>query len=235
MNIFEDYFFFYLQTGLLHRIQSFQENPSKGNANKVNRLRQHLNMILFGRYGFAEGKTHLNALQEYMRRFVNSNQTNIALECRKQMAAHIDYIFSGIDHENYESMIEHYIQLRKDKCLPTLNLDRKLMGLKINVFSDPTDESSENSTKSNNSSRNISTSFNKSSTPTLTSNNDMQNNGRTNSIPSLLDIQINVSKPSTSYQNHETPDTNESFHRNSFPQSSKRRTTMDKWRRIRRI
>lgn len=223
------------QIGLFHRIRKFEQNPSKGNIKMINRLRKQLNMVLFGRYGFAEGKTHLNALQEHMRSIVYSNQPNVSMEMRKQMAEHIDYIFSSIDHENYESIIEHYIELRKEKCLPALNLDRKLMGLKINVFSDPTDNnSSENVSKKNNSLNNPPSSFNRSATPTnanANANANMQhNNSRTNAIPSLFDIQINVSKPSTSYQNQE-PTTSESTHRNNFSQPSKRRIT-DKWRKF---
>lgn len=183
-------------------------------------------MVLFGRYGFAEGKTHLNALQDFMRRVLDSNQLNISIDMRKKMAEHIDYIFSGIDHQNYESIIEHYMRLKKENSLPALVLDRKLMGLKINVFnSNPTDNNQDSSPKRNDSFRNPQNNFNKSSTSTSTNTQ-----GRNNSIPSLLDIQINVSSPQSSYENNES-NTNEPMHRSSSPQPLKRRQS-DRWRRF---
>lgn len=209
--------------GLFHRLQKIKTNPSKANVKESEKLRKHLNMVLCGRYGLGEGKFHLNALQECLRRVLSVNTQNVSIEVRRKIGEHIAYIFSGNDHKNYEDMIEHYNQMKKDRTLPPLNLDRKLMGLKINVFPNNADNSFNNTPQRRNSFKNSTPQFSNRSSTITSANNQ---NNRLNAPPSLLDIQINVSRPSTSssYQNQ-----NQSMQRsNSF--SSNRSNILDKWK-----
>lgn len=188
-------------------------------------------MILFGRYGLADGQMHLDALQDQMRRLINQSQKNVPIERRKRLAEHIDYIFSSVDHGNYENVMDQYMLLKRDGRLPALNIDRKLMGLKINVLSNSPGNSPDSSSKNrSNSSVNQMESSSFSNQNTTPANTSTPNN-KTNAVPSLLDIQINVSTPSTSYHNHEPNTSMDSMHRNNFSQPPRRRMS-DKWKRI---
>lgn len=181
--------------GLYARILHNDGNPSKTKRRQNIKMLKHLNMILFGRYGLGEGKSHLDALQECLRRVVNTQNQIVPLECRKKLSEHFDYIFSGTDHKNYADIIAQYNQMKRDRALPPLILDQKLMGLKINVY--PNVNNTDTIPKPDISFKNALQSLpNRSST--ITSANNQQNKP-----PSLLDIQINVSTPSTSssYQN----------------------------------
>lgn len=182
---------------LYHRICQNLSNPSKANMKQVTKLRKHLNMVLFGRYGFADGRTHLNALQDQLRTLIKGQTTMVDQGFRKKIAEHVDYIFSDMDHENYESVIERYQQLKREKSLPMLDLDRKLLGMKINVYSNgqPYNGNEHNARGRNCDFQSFSGNSNLNASMG-------QNNNRMNAMPSSADIQINVSAPSTSYYSH---------------------------------
>ncbi|XP_055321315.1 uncharacterized protein LOC129577772 [Sitodiplosis mosellana] len=212
--------------GLFNRIRQNEQNPSKSNVKQNLRLRKHLNMVLFGRYGFAEGKSHLDELQKCLRGVISGSSQNVPVDVRQKMGEHMAYVFSGDDHKNYENIIEHYNQMRKDRTLPPLILDRKLFGLKINVY--PSDADTDNNTSKRKKPLNY-VKYNDLPTPsnsrlTSTMRSAKVQNSQLNTPPSLLDIQINVSTPSTSnaYQNESMQ------RRHSF--SSNRNHVMDKWK-----
>lgn len=203
--------------GIYYKIRRNENNPSKANAKQIIKSRKQLNMILFGRYGLGEGKFHLDALQELLRRVRDGNGQNVSVEVRQKIAEHFDYIFSSNDHKNYEDMIDQYQQMRRDRTLPPLMLDRKLMGLKINVYpNDGPDDSK----------RNVGSFRPPRGNSTIPNDNNMPDN-RLNKPPSLLDIQINVSSPSTSspYQQNQPM-----YRRNPSNFPSNRGRVMDKWK-----
>lgn len=210
--------------GLFNRIRQNERNPSKANTKQILRLRKHLNMVLFGRYGFADGKSHLTALQECLRHIVSTSNSNVPMDIRQKIGEHMAYIFSGDDHKNYEDMIEHYNQMRKDRTLPPLDLDRKLIGLKINVYHNDADRENNTSKNRKNSLKIYDEAPPSNNRTTSTGRNTSVQNNHSNAIPSLFDIQINVSTPSTSnaYQN-------ESMQR-SNDYSSNRNRALDKWK-----
>lgn len=210
--------------GLFHRIRQNERNPSKANTKQNLRLRKHLNMVLFGRYGFAEGKSHLAALQDCLRHIVNGSSLNVSMDIRQKIGEHMAYIFSGDDHKNYEDMIDHYNQMRRDRTLPPLDLDRKLIGLKINVYHNDADRENNASKNRKNSLKIYDEAPPSNSRTNSTGRNTSVQNNQSNAIPSLFDIQINVSTPSTSnaYQNDSMPSQNN--------YSSNRSRTMDKCR-----
>lgn len=188
---------------LHHRILVDLQNPSKNNLKKVSRLRKHLNMVLYGRYGFDDGQMHLNAVQDHLRDLMRMQTTvNIPQNLRKRLVEHIDYIFSDIDHGNYENTITRYNNMKRSRCLPAINLDRRLLGLKINV----TNHGNEHSpAKGRHGQDAFMTYCNQQAHANSTANN---NSNRINAPPpSSNDIQLNVSQPSTSQynQNSNTP------------------------------
>lgn len=168
---------------LYHTMQKHLNRNTKVHKKKASRLRRQLNMILFGRYGFGEGKTHLQALQSYLRKLIENSTSNVPFGVRQKISEHFDYIFSSDDRENYRDLIDQYKDLKKQNNLPPLGLDRKLLGLKINVFSG----TSVNVTMKNTVSESSVSSPSKM----------QQNNNRLNVMPSSIDIQINVSTPSS--------------------------------------
>lgn len=193
--------------GLYHRICFNQQNPSKASMRQVSKFRKQLNMILFGRYGFADGRAHLNALQNCLRDIINMNTiVNVPHQVRTRICKHIDYIFSDMDHGNYENIIEHYNTMRRNKSLPSLNLDRHLLGLKINVFDNG--DSNENTPRGQHYQRNALNTFaGKNSNASFEHSHGNgnaignSNSNRMNALPTSNNIQINVSKPSTSHYN----------------------------------
>lgn len=203
--------------GLYHRIGFNQLNPSKNNLKQTSKLRKHMNMVLFGRYGFDKGQKHLNALQNQLRNLIEMDSTvNVHQSLRKRIAENIDYIFSDIDHGNYEEIIKQYNNMRKNRSLPPLNLDRKLLGLKMNVI----DYGDNNATspRERNHQRNMHNSENSFDYGNVNINGNSINN-RMNALPSSNDIQlINVSQPSTSQYNP-GPST----------QSMQRSSALDRW------
>lgn len=166
---------------LYKQIRKIDKISTKSFAKKVDRLRRQLNMILFGRFGFSEGKIHLDALQKYLRRLRASTATNISNEFRMKIMKHLNYIFSGVEHKNYEDVIEQYAELKRQNKLPSLALDRKLLGLKVNVFSG----TSVNVTMKNSL-----------SDSSISPSENVQNKNHSNGMSSSIDIQINVSTPS---------------------------------------
>lgn len=168
---------------LYHMMQKHLNRNTKVHKKKALRLRRQLNMILFGRYGFGDGKTHLQALQTYLRKLIENTSLNVPFGVRQKILEHLDYIFSSDDRENYRDLIDQYKDLKKSNNLPTLELDRKLLGLKINVFSGTSVNVTMKNTLSESSA----------SSPS----NMQQNNNRLNVMPSSIDIQINVSTPSS--------------------------------------
>lgn len=193
--------------GLYNRICYNRRNLSKANMKQISKSRKELNIILFGRYGFADGRVHLNALQNRLRETIQRNSiVNVPHEVRKRIAEHIDYIFSDMDHGNYEGIIEQYSNMRRNKTLPSLNLDRNLLGLKINIFDG---DSNENLSRRQDCQRNASNTFvnnfnsNSSFGHGNGNGNGNNNSNRMNAMPTSNDIQINISKPSTSQYNNE--------------------------------
>lgn len=168
---------------LYHTMQNHLNRNTKAHKKKASRLRRQLNIILFGRYGFGEGKTHLRALETYLRKLIENTTLIVPFGVRQKILEHLDYIFSADDRENYRDLIDQYKDLKKQNNLPPLELDRKLLGLKINVFSG----TSVNVTMKNTLSESSVSSPSKM----------QQNNNRLNVMPSSIDIQINVSTPSS--------------------------------------
>lgn len=192
--------------GLYHRICLNQQNPSKANLKHASKLRKQLNMILFGRYGFADGQMHLNALQNRLRDVITNNSVvNVPHQVRKRIADHIDYIFSDMDHGNYEGIIEHYNTMKRNKSLPPLKLIRNLLGLKINVFN--SGDGNGNAPRGQDYQRNASNTMANSSSASFGHGhgngigNGNNSSNRMNALPTSNDIQINVSNPSTSHYN----------------------------------
>lgn len=212
--------------GLYHRICFNLMNPSKANMKQAAKFRKQLNMILFGRYGFADGQTHLSALQDRLRDVISNNSVvNVSQQVRKRIADHIDYIFSDVDHGNYEGVIEQYNTLKRNKRLPPLRLKRVLLGLKINVIDNG--DGNENTPRGQDYQRNApNTNTNNFNSNSLSSfghgngngnGNGNNNSNRMNALPTSNDIQINVSNPSTS-------------HYNQSNQNGERQHHLDKWK-----
>lgn len=213
---------------IYHRIQILKKNISKATKQKISRLRKCLNMILFGRYGLGGGQAHITEIQYILRKIRIQNHPNVSIEIRDDLSKHMDYIFTGQDNKFYGKIIEEYNEMKRNKCLPPLNLDRKLIGLKINVHpvtQDNRDKTpNRNNSFENSSYSNYNTNFNRNATP-MNSNNQ---NNKYNTTPSSIDIQINVSTPSastsTSYHN---PD-DIMLHDNNFPPL--KGNPLDKWK-----
>lgn len=178
-----------------NKLRKCDDYKSKAMVKRVAQLRRQINLILFGKYGFADGRIHLLALEDCLRELLQCTETNAPGDLRKRTIEHMNYIFSSVDHDNYEDMIEKYHQLRKQNLLPVLTLDRKLLGLKIMVRTNPLSIST-NKVNSVNFSDDLSA---------LDSSVGNQKSVKHTSklsvnMPSSIDIQINVSAPS-SYQN----------------------------------
>lgn len=173
---------------LYQKICTSDRNPTKRSKKQICRFRKQLNMVLFGRYGFADGKVHLTALQDRLRNVIQSQSEDVSMQLRRRMGENMDYIFSDIDHQNYEIMIERYNQMLKDKCLPPLNLDRKLMGLKINVMPNAL-KNMDNFREYAYASRHLGSS----SRNSMPNENTNEYANKMKAIPSSSDIQINVS------------------------------------------
>lgn len=118
-----------LTRSLFNRIR--QNGTKREKAKESMCLRQHLNMILFGRYGLDQGKYHLNALQGCFRRIIDLKSQNVPLDLRARLNEHMEYIFSGVEHQNYEATID---KMKRYTSVPMLNLDRKLLGLELDAW-----------------------------------------------------------------------------------------------------
>lgn len=159
---------------LFRKISQSVVGPSKKDLKKATQLRLKLNRILCGRFGLFDGKKHLNALKDV------AKQVN-RLSCRKvpddlydRVCEHYTYIFSGRDHGFYDEAIELLVGKKKPIVLDDLrgvNYKLHLDGMPI-VSATPT--------------------------PNIESRSNIMTTAAS-SNPSSIDIQINVSNPSTSY------------------------------------
>ena len=118
-----------LAQGLFNRIR--QNGRTRAKAKESMCLRQHLNMVLFGRYGLGQGKYHLNALQGCLRRIIDLKSQEVPVDLRERLNEHMEYIFSGVEHQNYQATIN---EMKRYTTVPLLNLDRNLMGLELNAW-----------------------------------------------------------------------------------------------------
>lgn len=169
---------------LFHSMQRYEKPNTKASNRKAEKCRRFLNMALFGVYGFRDGAKHLQALQQNLRELRCSRDTNISVQFRQTINEHLNYIFSSHPHENYADLIDLYGQMKRSRTLPEPNLDRKLLGLSIDVQSNQ-----------------------KASTSTSDANNftteridEMPSLETLSNIPALMDLQLNVSssQPSSS-------------------------------------
>lgn len=116
------------------RMKINEQQRSKTGTKNADKARKTLNMILFGQTGMRDGAMHLTALQSNLRCLIeNETREVISNVFRNEVFQHYKYIFSSFSHDNYPELIREYEQLRKNKQLPVLKLDRRLLGLKINV------------------------------------------------------------------------------------------------------
>lgn len=162
---------------LYHSMRRYEKPNTKASNRKAERCRRFLNMALFGVYGFRDGHKHLQALQENLRQLKNSRETNIAVKFRQMINENLNYIFSAQPHENYSDLIELYTQMKRSKTLPELNLDRKLLGLPIDVQPN----------------RNTSTSSLDVSSFVMEPIDEVPSIQASTALPSLMDLKLNVS------------------------------------------
>lgn len=116
------------------RMKINEQQRSKTGTKNADKARKTLNMILFGQTGLRDGAMHLTALQSNLRCLIeNETKDVISNVFRNEVFQHYKYIFSSFSHDNYAELVNEYEKMRKSKQLPVLKLDRKLLGLKINV------------------------------------------------------------------------------------------------------
>lgn len=161
---------------LYERMRRYKRFNTKASRKHAERLRKELNMILMGKCGFREGNKHLIGLQEMLRSLAQSNDQIIPIPFRRELVEHLNYIFSSNEHENYEDLVQQYIDLKRMRSLPILSLDRSLLGLKINV-------------KLDNSSSQLAPEEDAVATP----NNSVAGmESSVTKLPALMDIKINI-------------------------------------------
>lgn len=164
---------------LYHSMRRYEKPKTKSSNRKAERCRRLLNMALFGVLGFREGDKHLQAVQDILRQLKLSRDINIPVAFRQTINEHLDYIFSSHLHEDYADLINLYVEKKRSKTLPELNLDRKLLGLPIDV------QPNRNALTSSNDAAYLGTErFNE------VSESDMRAPA---AIPALLDIKLNIS------------------------------------------
>lgn len=161
-----------------HSMRRYEKPNTKASNRKAERCRRFLNMALFGVFGFRDGHKHLQALQESLRQLRCRRDTNIPVHFRQTINEHLNYIFSAQPHENYADLIELYTVKKRLKALPELNLDRKLLGLPIDVQPN----------------RNAATTSNDVSNSSLERIDEVPVRKDPADIPSLMDLQLNVSQ-----------------------------------------
>lgn len=125
---------------LYKSLQIFEGQNSKTGNSRADKCRKTLNMILLGQTGLLDGQMHLFALQSNLRYLMESTREIVSPNFRNQVFQHCRYIFSSYDHKDYEELVKEYVALKQKKQLPSVNLDRKLLGLKINVHDDDNDD-----------------------------------------------------------------------------------------------
>lgn len=174
---------------LYHSMQRYEKPNTKASNRKAERCRRFLNMALFGVYGFRDGAKHLQALQQNLRELRCSRDINISVQFRQTINEHLNYIFSSHSHENYADLIDLYGQMKRSKTLPEMNLDRKLLGLPIDVLVQSNQKASISTSDANN--------F------TTEKIDEIPSLEAPTNIPALMDLQLNVSslQPSSSSNN----------------------------------
>lgn len=171
---------------LYERLRRFNGINTKASKKRSEQLRKELNMIFMGKCGLREGNKHLIALQDKLRYLTQSNEQNIPIPFRRELMEHLNYIFSSNEHDNYADLMQQYVDLKRMKSLPVLALDRKLLGLKINV---KLDDSS------------VVSAANESITAGSDSSDEVKSSEA--KLPTLMDINVNISTESV------TPDKSE--------------------------
>lgn len=159
-----------------HSMRRYEKPNTKASNRKAERCRRFLNMALFGVFGFRDGHKHLQALQENLRQLRCSRDVKIPVNFRQTINEHLNYIFSAQQHENYADLIELYTVKRRMKTLPELNLDRKLLGLPIDVQVN----------------RNAPTTSTDVGNSTLDRIDEVPLDQAPSDIPSLMNLQLNV-------------------------------------------
>lgn len=116
------------------RLLDAEKQRSKAGTRNADKARKTLNMILLGQTGLRDGAMHLTALQSNLRCLVETETKDlISSVFRNEVFQHFKYIFSSVSHDNYAEMVRDYEAMRKAGRLPTLRLDRRLLGLRILV------------------------------------------------------------------------------------------------------
>lgn len=114
-------------------LKNYEKQNSKTGASRADKCRKTLNMILVGQAGLLDGQMHLTALQTNLRYLMESVRDIVSPNFRNQVFQHCRYLFSSYDHKEYDIMVKEYTTMKTNNQLPTINLDRKLLGLKINI------------------------------------------------------------------------------------------------------
>lgn len=129
---------------LFIKMRLSERQNSKAGTKRADQARRSLNIILMGQTGLRDGHMHLTALQSNLRCLMDTTGKNddnvggpISTSFRNEVFQHFRYIFSSVEHPDYAHLIHEYDELRRNKKLPTLNLDPSLVGLKINVMTPP--------------------------------------------------------------------------------------------------
>lgn len=123
-------------TELRIRIKRFTDIRTKASQKQADRFRKELNMVLMGQAGLSDGKHHLSSLLQNLRDLKDATDDIVTPAFRREINEHFTYIFTPFDHGKYDDLIEQYKTLKRDNNLPILNLDRKLLGMKLNVRPD---------------------------------------------------------------------------------------------------
>ncbi|XP_055373575.1 uncharacterized protein LOC129606951 [Condylostylus longicornis] len=114
----------------LHKqLQLYEHQQSKNGLRQAQKIRTKLNMILLGQAGLRDGKINLEILMKHLiqLRKENSNQNqNILSIVTSQIRDEIDkswkYIFSPIEHPNYNELIDAYYAMKRHNALPLLKI-----------------------------------------------------------------------------------------------------------------
>lgn len=116
------------------RMCMHKKQNNKNNNKNADRIRRSLNMILMGQTGLREGPMHLKLLQSNLKSLMLlENVKEVANPIREEVFKHYQYIFSPVEHNDYPGLLSEYEAIRKQKQRPVIELDRSLLGLKIDV------------------------------------------------------------------------------------------------------
>lgn len=175
---------------LFHRMRQYEDFNTKASNKKAERVRKKLNMILFGKCGLRDGQKHLIGLQQNLRQLSQSRNETVSINFRREIVEHVNYIFSPFQHNNYADLVQQFKDLKRSKRLPILNLDRKLLGININVKNDLNESATAIATSSTSS---TTVTMADSSPMPIVSKPELSIVPYTTKSPSPVDIQINVS------------------------------------------